>query len=125
MTSNGISCFNFILGADVTGIVLAAILALVVGAVASWLVYRFYVRKNVGSVKQECDKMRETAQVEAKEFLKEAKLEAREEQQRLRSEVDKEIREKRAEVARNEQRVNQRDEQLGKREFFKDYYTAY
>ena len=121
MTSNGISCFNFILGADATGIILAAILALVFGAVASWLVYRFYVRKNVGSVKQECDKLRETAQVEAKEFLKEAKLEAREEQQRLRSEVDKEIREKRAEVARNEQRVNQRDEQLGKREAILDH----
>ncbi len=121
MTSNEISCFSFLLGADATGIILAAILALVLGAVASWLVYRFYVRKNVGGVKQECDKLRESAQAESREFLKEAKQEAREESQRLRSEVDKEIREKRAEVSRNEQRVNQRDEQLGKREAILDH----
>ena len=77
MTSNEISCFSFLLGADATGIILAAILALVLGALATWLVYRFYVRKNVGSVKQECDKLRESAQAESREFLKEAKQEAR------------------------------------------------
>jgi len=121
MTSNSISCFNFLLGADATGIILAAIIACAVGAVASWLIYRFYVRKNVGSVKQECDNLRKTAQDEAKDVLKEAKLDAKEENQRLRAEVDKEIREKRAEVARNEQRVNQRDEQLNKREIILDH----
>ena len=73
-------------------------------------------RKNVGSVKQECEKLRQEAQAESKEFLREAKIEAKEETQRLRAEVDREIKEKRSEVARNEQRVNQRDEQLNKRE---------
>jgi len=123
MESNA-SCFSIILSADggaVTGIILAAILALLAGLVAGYLIYRYYARKNVGSVKEECDKLRSEAQKEAKDYLRDAKVEAKEESQRLRSEADRDISAKRAEVARNEQRVNQRDEQLNRREVSLDH----
>ena len=113
-----LNSFVFLLGTNIETVtlVLLVVFALLIGGAAGVFGYRFLARKNVGSVKQECEKLRQEAQAESKEFLREAKIEAKEETQRLRAEVDREIKEKRSEVARNEQRVNQRDEQLNKRE---------
>ena len=128
MESNA-SCFAFILGADnsnlsfILGILFTAIVALIIGGVAGYLIYRYYARKALGSVKDEVDQLRkkgneerENAYKEAEAIKKDAKAEAKEETKRLKDEANREIEAKKQEVARNEQRVNQRDEQLNKRE---------
>ena len=109
---------TLLLGAGISGGIAAviAVAAAVVGVAIGLVVYRFYARRTVGSVKHECDKLKEESQIEAKTFLKEAKVEAKEEQQRLRQELDRETREKKAELSRTEQRLSQREDQLVKRE---------
>ena len=88
----------FLLGTNIETVtlVLLVVFALLIGGVAGVFGYRFLARKHVGSVKQECEKLRQEAQAESKEFLREAKIEAKEETQRLRAEVDREIKEKRS-----------------------------
>lgn len=117
MLSNNIG-FNLLLGAEISGGIIAviAIATAIVGVAIGLIVYRFYARRAVGSVKLECEKLKEASQNEAKTFLKEAKVEAKEEQQRLRQELDRETREKKAELSRTEQRLSQREDQLVKRE---------
>ena len=109
---------TFLLGADLTAvwIVIAAVVALALGIVVGWLIYRNVARKSVGSVKQECEKIRDEAKAEAKTILKEAKVEAKEEQQKLRAEIDRESKERKAEFNRTEQRLIQREDQLDKKE---------
>ena len=101
---------TLLLGADLTAlwIALAAVIALAIGIAGGYLVYRYVARKSVGTVKQECEKIKSEANAEAKTILKEAKVEAKEEQQRLRAEIDRENKERKAEIARNEQRLMQR-----------------
>lgn len=109
---------TLLLGADIAPAIAAviAIVTAVVGVAIGLIVYRFYARRTVGNVKQECEKLKEESRIEAKTYLKEAKVEAKEEQQRLRQELDRETKEKKAELARNEQRLLQREDQLVKRE---------
>ena len=109
---------TFLLGADLTAvwIVIAAVVALALGIVVGWLIYRNVARKSVGSVKHECEKIRDEAKAEAKTILKEAKVEAKEEQQKLRAEIDRESKERKAEFNRTEQRLIQREDQLDKKE---------
>lgn len=114
------TCFDLLLGMSAGGFagiaIAVALAALAVGIVIGWAVYRHVARKDVGSVKDECQRIKEEARQEAKTYLKEAKIEAKEEQQRLRSEFEKESRERRSEITRNEQRLIQREDQLNKKE---------
>lgn len=119
MASN-VSSLVFLLG-DMTSVspvvvTLCVIGGIAVGIAAGLLLYRYVARSKVGSVKEECDKMKVEAKQEAKEYLKEAKIEAKEEQQRLRAEIEQEAKEKRAEINRNEQRIQQRESQIINRE---------
>ena len=118
---------TLLLGADLTAlwIALAAVIALAIGIAGGYLVYRYVARKSVGTVKQECEKIKSEANAEAKTILKEAKVEAKEEQQRLRAEIDRENKERKAEIARNEQRLMQREDQLVKREVAIDKKSDY
>lgn len=110
------SCFNLLLGVSTAGIVGIAIAMVVLGVAIGLLGYRFIGRRMVGSVKQECDRIRAEGREDAKSYLKEAKIEAKEEQQRLRSEFEKESKERRAEISRTEQRLIQREDFLSKKE---------
>ncbi|MDE6869270.1 MAG: ribonuclease Y, partial [Clostridia bacterium] len=115
------NCFGFLLGVDANvgwsiGLVLSIIIFLGAGIGIGILIYKSYAKKTVGSVKEECEKMKKEARDESKTYLKEAKIEAKEEQNRLRKEFESQSKEQKAEIARSEQRVAQREDQLIKRE---------
>lgn len=115
------NCFDFLLGVNANvgwalGLVFTAIIAIGGGIGIGVLIYKSYAKKTVGSVKEECEKMKKEAREESKTYLKEAKNEAKEEQHRLRKELENQSREQKAEIARSEQRVAQREDQLIKRE---------
>ena len=110
------SCFYNLLGISSGGVVGIAVAMVALGCAIGLLVYRFVARRMVGSVKQECNRIREEGRQDAKSYLKEAKVEAKDEQQRLRSEFEKECRERRNEINRTEQRLAQREDFLSKKE---------
>lgn len=116
----GMNCLNFLLGVDAGIVVAIAIVVALVGIGGGIglgiLIYKSYAKKTVGTVKEECERIKKDAREESKNYLKEAKSEAKEEQQRLFKEVDKKSEEQKAENARNEQRIAQREDQLVRRE---------
>lgn len=93
-----------------------AVICLIVGGAIGYLVYRFYARKTVGSVKSECKKLIEKTNDEADTYKKEARIEAKEERIRLRTEFDNELRERRAELNKTEQRISAKEDQLLRKE---------
>ncbi|MEG1394798.1 MAG: ribonuclease Y [Clostridia bacterium] len=117
MTSNSY-CLNLLLGEGLNGgfVALIAVAMAVVGILLGVFAYRLIARRVIGSVSQECKKLKDDAQRDSKDFLKEAKIEAKEEQQKLRAEFERESKERRAEIGKNEQRLVQREDQLTKRE---------
>ncbi len=70
----------------------------------------------VTSAKKEAEKIKADAINECKTLKKEAIVEAKEQEHKLRSEFEKESREKRAELLKMEQRLNQKDEILNKKD---------
>jgi ribonucrease Y len=93
-------------------IVVYIVVALVVGVVAGYFSRLVLARgKRVGA-EAEAERLLRDAQREADTTLKEARVEAKEELHRVRLEVEEEIRDRRAEVAKAEQRMTQREEQL-------------
>lgn len=118
MISN-MNCFTFLLGMGggaVTGLIIGILAAIAAGVGIGLVIYRQVARKKVGSVKQECEQLKEDARQNAKTYLKEARIEAKEEQQKLRAEFEKESRERRSEINRTEQRLMQREDTLVKKE---------
>ncbi|MGN0789421.1 MAG: Rnase Y domain-containing protein, partial [Christensenellales bacterium] len=110
------SCFDYLLGISSGAVVGIAVAMVALGCAIGLLIYRFVARRMVGSVKQECNRIREEGRQDAKSYLKEAKVEAKDEQQRLRSEFEKECKERRNEINRTEQRLAQREDFLSKKE---------
>ena len=109
---------NLMVSAVVAGIIGAAV-ALVVGAVATFLYFFWRKKKNektVESAKEVADRLIEEAEAECKNMKKEASIEAKEEIHKLRNEFDRESRERRAEITKSEQRIMQREELLDKKE---------
>jgi len=90
----------------------AALVALVVGGAAGYLVRRALAEAAVGSAEAEAKRLVETAEREAESKQRELLVGAREEVQRLRAEFDREAREQRGEQQRLEKRVLQREEVL-------------
>ena len=82
----------------IIGIVVGIVLALIVGAGVAYLIFRYAARKKLGSVKEECARLLDSAKSNADTYLKEARLEIKEEQHKMRSELDKESRERRSEL---------------------------
>ena len=80
----------------IIGIVVGIVLALIVGAGVAYLIFRYAARKKLGSVKEECARLLDSAKSNADTYLKEARLEIKEEQHKMRSELDKESRERRS-----------------------------
>ena len=71
------SCFYNLLGISSGGVVGIAVAMVALGCAIGLLVYRFVARRMVGSVKQECNRIREEGRQDAKSYLKEAKVEAK------------------------------------------------
>lgn len=108
----------------IIGIVVGIVLALIVGAGVAYLIFRYAARKKLGSVKEECARLLDSAKSNADTYLKEARLEIKEEQHKMRSELDKESRERRSELQRTENRLSQREDQLASRELLLDKKSA-
>lgn len=92
--------------------VVVIVLALLVGVGAGYLGRRFLAQGKVASAEREAEKLVRDAQREAETTLKEARLEAKEELQKVRAEVETEISDRRIELAKAEQRIVQREEQI-------------
>ena len=108
----------------IIGIVVGIVLALIAGAGVAYLIFRYAARKKLGSVKEECARLMDSAKSNADTYLKEARLEIKEEQHKMRSELDKESRERRSELQRTENRLSQREDQLASRELLLDKKSA-
>ena len=103
----------------VIGIVIPVACA-VVGIVLGFIVAKVFFDKiraaKIGSVQDVITKMREDAEQECKALKKEAALEAKEQEIKLRHDFERETKEKRSELQKIEQRLDQRDEILTKKE---------
>ena len=69
----------------------------------------------IGSAEQEAERIRSSAVREADDRKKSALIEAKDEIFRLRSEAEKEIKDRRSEMARQERRIQQKEESLDKK----------
>lgn len=99
-------------------VALAALVALVIGAVLGLLYHKRDTEKKIGRAEEYAQRFLEEASTKAdlerKEKLLEA-LEAKEEVLKLKTEGDREIKERRAEIQRSERRIQQREESLDKK----------
>ncbi len=89
-----------------------ALVALLVGAGAGYLVRKASAEAALGSAEAQARQVVEAAQREAEGKQREMLVEAREEVQRLRGEFDREMRDQRGEQQRLEKRLLQREETL-------------
>ncbi|MBR2385491.1 MAG: ribonuclease Y, partial [Clostridia bacterium] len=100
--------------------VVLPIVCAVVGIVLGFIVAKVFFDKiraaKIGSVQDVITKMREDAEQECKALKKEAALEAKEQEIKLRHDFERETKEKRNELQKIEQRLDQRDEILTKKE---------
>ena len=100
--------------------VVLPVVCAVVGIVLGFIVAKVFFDKiraaKIGSVQDVITKMREDAEQECKAIKKEAALEAKEQEIKLRHDFERETKEKRSELQKIEQRLDQRDEILTKKE---------
>jgi len=96
--------------------VLLAVVGVVVGAVAGYLVRKVIGEAKISSAETEAARIIEEARKTADTKQREILVEARDSAQRLRDEVDKEIRERRQEVQRLERRLMSKEESLDRRQ---------
>ena len=96
--------------------ILAAIIGLVLGAILGNFIGKKIRDSKIGSVEVVLAKMRENAEVEAKQIKTEALLEAKDQNLKLRQEFEKEVKEKKQELQRTEQRLMQKDDVLNKKD---------
>ncbi|MBR5192325.1 MAG: ribonuclease Y [Clostridia bacterium] len=114
--------FNYgslFLAVDATAILLAVIVAIVfaiAGGLIGWFLKNNSFKKKQGDIKEVTDKMLDDAREESRKIKKEAILEAKEQELKLRNDFERESKEKRAEFQRIENRLNQKEESLDKKE---------
>lgn len=101
---------------EIGWVILIALLGIILGGAAGFVIYKSYAMKSIGSVKAEVAKQLEDSRLEAKTLRKEALLEAKEEQLRLRTEFEKEMKERRLEIQKAESRIVSREDILNKKE---------
>lgn len=104
-------------------VILAALIALIVGgAAAAFVAFKQGVKYRqktaeaaIGSAEKEAERIREEAEKNAEYLKKEALVEANDQIHQQRQEVEKEIKERRSEVSRQERRLNQKEETLDRK----------
>jgi ribonuclease Y len=105
--------------------IIAAGVALVVGAVVGWLIARTIKTKRAAEeateAQQQAREIRERAEREAMALVKDAEIAAREEKIKALAEVEEESKQVKVEAKRNEERFRQREEILEKK---KDVLTS-
>ena len=104
-------------------VILAALMALIVGgAAAAFVAFKQGVKYRqktaeaaIGSAEKEAERIREEAEKNAEYLKKEALVEANDQIHQQRQEAEKEIKERRSEVSRQERRLNQKEETLDRK----------
>lgn len=104
-------------------VILAALIALIVGgAAAAFVAFKQGVKYRqktaeaaIGSAEKEAERIREEAEKNAEYLKKEALVEANDQIHQQRQEAEKEIKERRGEVSRQERRLNQKEETLDRK----------
>ena len=96
-------------------IIIAAIIALVIGLGIGYLIRKSLAEAKLGSAEQEANRIVSEAEKLAEAKKKEAVLEAKDEIHQLRTESERENRERRNEVQRLERRVMQKEEVLDRK----------
>lgn len=89
--------------------------ALVVGALAGFLIRRLVAERKIGSARTEADRVVAEAAKKAEAVKKEKLLEAKEEILQKRNEAEAEIKERRAEVSHTERRLSQKEDTLDRK----------
>ncbi len=113
MTSNFINLLALTPGAA-AGI--AAAIAIVVGGVLGWVIYRVYSQNKIGNAKREAARIIEEANLEAKTIRKDGMLEAKEQMNKMRVDFENETKERKQEWQRTENRLAQKEAALDKKE---------
>src|SRR5262245_35057259 len=97
------------------GVVIAAIIAALVGLLVGAAAVYFTRKRSDGTAVLQAEEQANRVLAEAEQRQKELLLEAKEEDLKLRNTLETEMRERRAEVTRIEQRLTQREENLDRK----------
>ncbi len=95
--------------------IIAAVVALVVGAVIGFVLRKMSAEKKIKSAEEESKRILSEAKKTAESTKKEALIEAKEEILKNKNEVESELKERRNEVARLEKHAQQKEESLDKK----------
>lgn len=95
--------------------VLAAVLALIVGAGAGYTMRKQQAEKQIGTAEEQAKRILEDAEAKGEAKKKEALLEAKEDIHRLRQDLDRDTKDRRNELSRQERRLVQKEENLDRK----------
>lgn len=96
-------------------VLIAAFLAIVVGAIIGYILRKIIGEKKIKSAEIESSRIIEEAKTKASQEAKEKILSAKEEIHKLRNDLDKEAKEKEIELKKSEKRLINKEENLDKR----------
>ncbi len=96
-------------------VLIAALLAIVVGAIIGYILRKIIGEKKIKSAEIESSRIIEEAKTKASQDAKEKILSAKEEIHKLRNDLDKEAKEKEIELKKSEKRLINKEENLDKR----------
>ena len=96
-------------------VLIAALLAIVVGAIIGYILRKIIGEKKIKSAEIESSRIIEEAKTKASQEAKEKILSAKEELHKLRNDLDKEAKEKEIELKKSEKRLINKEENLDKR----------
>ena len=111
LTNSNVSMTLF-LGVLIGAVVVSAVLFVIIG----WFLKANSFKRKQGDIKAVTEKMLDDAREESKTIKKEAILEAKEQELKLRHEFERESKEKRQELQKIENRLNQKEETLERKE---------
>jgi len=96
--------------------IVVGIVALALGFVVGYFLYKNISKKKIGNVEDEIAQMRAQAEADCKQLKKEATIAAQEQEFKLRKDFETESKEKKIELQRYENRLSQKEDNLNKKE---------